>query len=565
MTAYPFHRRQRARWTYRNAATALVAGLVTYLAFGCASAQESPVGTAAAQVESQWNDAEARIITVSAHGIKGDGVTDNAEALIKLRDKLIAEDRAAHWHIIFPPGHYLTTNNRWIYGLLRVRLSGYGAKLQNISTLRYVNDYNPFPRQGMFSRMGDIASSGPPNGERTEMFVSGDEIETAAAGSQNIVLASPEPQEVYRAGDRVLIHGYAMQNSGYSPNLRYFEWHRIASVSGRTVRLEKPLEYRYNRDWPDFLYDTSGTRAGFTSPAVSFGKPRVLLLDDRRQVVGRYFYPEIVIIEGFEFLPNPYAKTTKKIAVPARYVLLKDLVLSGDESYSIGVRESQLTVIDACDIANVIEFDKVAVKAVVTGSRIRRMQTKQPHALKSGTGVEEIEIHGNTIDGRVNVVALKRLRVTGNRIDARHLPNSPQWGAVSFYNGQFGGDFAEVTGNSFALRSRQTERIERMDRQAYVVERPPGDGGLLVPRIRDGHGRDTAVPPVIRSLRPGLRVALKHDRTISARVADTVDGPAGVFKVLFDDPGFAGTLKVGDVIEWPTMQAVSFNDNVIER
>ncbi len=558
ITAAPHHPSD-ARTSPRRAATLArlaCALLLSALMLGPRPASASP------DLEPYWDSSREIVVDVSTAGVRGDGATDNAFALQQLRDSLIARDRHAYWRLVFPPGDYLYSNNRWLYGLTRVRVSGQGATFQSTSTARYVNDFNAFPRQGMFSLQGDLDSAPRGPGERPELYISGDRIATAEAGQQSITLTDPADAARYEAGDRILVHGYALMSFGYTPNLREFEWRRVSAVQGQQLLLDQPLQRRYDARWPDYGYMPAGQRGNFRSEAVAFGKPRVLLLDDRPQVVGRYFYPEIVWVEGITFRANPSARILQSVAFAAHTVILKDLILTGTNDYNLYARESARTIIDNVDVANVFEFDKVANEVIVRNSRIRRMKAKEPHAMKSGTGIRNITIDNNVVDGRINVIALDNLTIRNNQIDSTHLPDRDRWGAVSFYNGQFVGRVADISNNRVRKKPQQSVVVQQTRMQRHPVEAVGPGGSIVVPREQNGKRRGGEdVPKLARLLQPGMQVRLARDPQIIGIVDDIYEGQFGFLELRWSGGNLAQNVRVGDVLRWESVESVTESNN----
>ncbi len=77
-----------------------------------------------AEQRANWAAAKAEIEALQAHavdavgefGVVGDGATDNAAALIAMRQAL-RQDTSKLYRIFFPPGDYRYTNNRWLFGI----------------------------------------------------------------------------------------------------------------------------------------------------------------------------------------------------------------------------------------------------------------------------------------------------------------------------------------------------------------------------------------------------------------------------------------------------------------
>ena len=395
---------------------------------------------------------DAGTVSVNDYGVVGDGATDNSADLIALRDALITLDRERHWTLLFDASAYpyQYTNNRWLNGLKRVSVKGYGATLQCTSSLAAGNDCKPFNGRCIMHDYGDEQYTG---GTEAADFHTGHFIHSAARGDWGVYLVNAASNVYYQAGDKVFLHGLNTQNKGWSPNLRWYEWHTVSSVSSNYIQFAEQVQYDYSENWWD--YDYCGDGRYIT------GKPRIINLNR-----PEYNYPEYVRIEGFSFLANtnPVSTEADDIAIPGRVVELINLV--GDfPEFQIFVRETELTVISNCTIGGVIEIDKMCKDVIIENSHIKggdgmdgdttnTCENLQPHAIKSATGCDRLYIRNNVVNHRINVCP-KYLNICSNAIDIVNRYGANE--AIMFYNNTWGGYYADISSNSINRSASETD------------------------------------------------------------------------------------------------------------
>lgn len=213
-------------------------------------------------------------------------------------------------HIVLhaEPGHYLYTENNWLYGLKSFEMNGYGAKLQNITTNGNSRVFISLHSGSMWETTdGAIVNSA--------VYRDGALFESVAAGSTEITLQDPLEATDFSVGARVILYGRAQQKGGFPPNCRYVEYQTVAAVGEGTgvLTFEEHLLYSYDQDWLE--------KNSAVDPAepVHFGPPRVLSLDR-----PDYVWPELIILRGIELLINPN-KTVDGWSIHARKMVLEDL------------------------------------------------------------------------------------------------------------------------------------------------------------------------------------------------------------------------------------------------
>lgn len=460
------------------------------------------------------------------HGVVGDGVTDNADALIALRNTLIADNRHRPTELFFRAGHYLYSNNRWIMGLTNLRVVGAPATLQCISTSKALYDSAPFPRDGMFSLQGDLQQA-----RNSLEFVSGTRIADVVPGQREVVLIEKVVGK-FAPGARVLVHGFSQQIGGYPPNLRYFEWARIAAVSldGLVITLEKPLQREYSSSWPDFLYDD--TPKEVQEPEVSYGASRILQLEDRQQRVGKYFYANFIELRDLKWLPNP--NTTNALVIHALKQKYINLDLD-DPQINLVVREGNECLVDSCTIGGTIELDKNLNECTIRNCIIRGGGTT--HAIKAGTGVNRAIIHDNILEQRFNAITQECLQLNNNTISTMDIPDHSRWAAIEFYWSQTSG-FKAVVENNLLLK-RPNQKVVLLGKLEYTIIDMNALGDVVVD-LSGGL-------PLLYKLRPGFEVQNSQGRVIGVVRAFGTD------TISFD---WIEQPAVGDTIVWDAVQTV---------
>jgi hypothetical protein len=159
-------------------------------------------------------------IHVRDFGVRGDGRTDNTLALFRLRSHLLAKPETDHT-LIFPTGRYLYSNGFWLRGVRAFRLIGNGSVLKNIRQNRYDARHRTLVlNPGMFTNLDKL----PQEADDHYLSQPGDLIETVGAGSRGIELREMPPRGRYIPGAPLLLHGFNMQQGGYPPNPKHFEW-----------------------------------------------------------------------------------------------------------------------------------------------------------------------------------------------------------------------------------------------------------------------------------------------------------------------------------------------------
>lgn len=172
---------------------------------------------------------------VTDYGAVGNGVDSDFTAFANFRTW--AKEQSGWVGLVMPPtsGHYVPTGTYeaagpggWppavtspFFGIPKLVVWGYGAKAINLfaSALADTNQFRAL-------------------------------IKSVAAGSNTLELIDAGDADLFEVGSMILLAGLDLQGFGYPPNSHYNEWHRIASIDGAFLTLERPIKYGYSEDWP---------------------------------------------------------------------------------------------------------------------------------------------------------------------------------------------------------------------------------------------------------------------------------------------------------------------------
>jgi hypothetical protein len=348
---------------------------------------------AAAGEVSEW-------LSVKDFGAKGDGVTDDGPALIRMRD-YIRQDRSKPYKIFFPAGHYRYTNNRWLAHVGSVTLDAAGVKFQCIDAGASDANTRPLNTHSILQNFGD-------NPFPIGTYDVGKLFKSATRGASIIALVNLADVAKFSVNDRVILLGFDQQfQISYPPNMRYFEWKRITSISSATGALtfDTPLVHDYDANWPDFTYDAT--------LGVVVGRPRVLSLDR-----PLFVYPRYVEIRGAEFLFNPSQPSdqTNGLVVAADTLVLRGCIHHGWTWPS----ENRKVLYEDCAFDGNFDGDKICDEVSLLRCTVRGV-------LEAFTGVNRLIIENCDIVGGYLNISPRRALVQNNRI---RMPAGEPYGAI---------------------------------------------------------------------------------------------------------------------------------------
>lgn len=465
-------------------------------------------------------------IDVREFGVVGDGSTDNATALIALRDYCIGVSRSQHWHWTFPPGVYHYTNNRWLVGLLNIRVSGYGASLRCTSTGTYAGDYWWFgPREGIFRGNGEELISGS-----TFIVQTGHRIDSANAGATTIDLTTTGDASNYAAGDKIFLHGYCMQSTGYSPNLRFFEWAEIDSISSGELTLTKPLQNTYDEDWCDHLYLSARTVGSLTITDQYVGKPRIISLSGTPQSDGStYYYPTSVVIEGFKLLKHPTSENTSRGVMSGHGIIWRDIELEDIDDVAADERESEQVLWERCKFPRGKEIDKLNGQVTIRGGYCGN-EPDSVQSINAGTGVNRLILEGVDCAGKISALARDGTFIRGCSASGAYVSNAATQGPL------MPGDPSEYAGGQVEISGCT---LTRLSNQPII-----GTNALTWASSSTGVNAsnsaitvtwdDAADPPaILRRTYPGQLAWLSSNPLVRGRVVSVKDVGSDSLEVVF--------------------------------
>jgi hypothetical protein len=228
--------------------------------------------------------------------------TDYTEVLMKIRRAIVLDQKAVgdgklRAAIIFHGGRqYDYVDNRWTFGIqyleIRSDTPGVRAKLRNIVS------NNPYDIASAALQLGRqyFQCVGPAGDWICEQPRSiGFKIDTTVVGNDTVMLKDASDARNLTIGRYVMIGSYDQQMYGFPPNIRYFDYAKVVSVSGRRVVLDRPLRHRHKDNYWETLQDPN-----------SLGVARIYAIDrDDQRLTLR------ARIKDIEFLVNPNSETVR--------------------------------------------------------------------------------------------------------------------------------------------------------------------------------------------------------------------------------------------------------------
>lgn len=172
--------------------------------------------------------AAASILRARDYGIlptNADTVNDTGFALLKTK---MQSSATTVWHVIFEPGAYTYTNNRWLYGVNQVIIDAYGTTFQNTNNDGGFVDEQPLNIYNFFSTGGDVSIF-------SQTHANGFQINTAAAGDVFVATSSAADAAQFSAGMPAIIYGYDQQGDTQPPDMRYFEYVTVSAASTTAI------------------------------------------------------------------------------------------------------------------------------------------------------------------------------------------------------------------------------------------------------------------------------------------------------------------------------------------
>jgi hypothetical protein len=313
------------------------------------------------------------------------------------------------WLVIFEPGTYLYTNNRWLFGVNQVILIGYSTILQNVTTDANFGNAIPLNNGAFFLTNGDTSVT-------SVTYANGFKINTANAGAGSITTATAADAGQFSAGMSAIIYGYDQQGNTQPPNMRYFEYVTVASVNAGTgvVTLVDPLRNFYDSRW----WDT--TLAAFGG--LNFGAPRIYPLGNT--AYSNYNLPTLIWLQGLTFLTNPTTPTANTLQLSGQVVIYENITAP-----AFNVVQSNKTIIrNNCSFSanNGSTCDKLVDTAIIQDSTIDGTPSGGVTSLTDCVGVNNISVMRTRCFGGVQI-SPRSASLSGNDI----IPATSNYSAIA--------------------------------------------------------------------------------------------------------------------------------------
>jgi hypothetical protein len=456
---------------------------------GSATSEPPSVGSTkpnASNTTLQGIYATSTVLFANNYGIlPGNLATTNDIGFAKLHTAMITSPGTS-WHVIFPPGTYTYTNNRWLWGIRNAIIDAYGATFQNISSDANYGNGIPLMVNDPFDDSGDV-----PWPHTT--YVDGYLINTADAGASSVTTTTAANAENFTVGMPVLVYGYDQQGSGYPPNMRYFEYKTVLSANASTgvVTFTDQLQNFYDSRWWD-----TGNYAG---TGEAYGAPRILSL-----ARARYTQANLIWIMGATFLGNPLTSSSFEIQLPSNELILEDV-----SGVGFNIVLSNTVIVERGSFSgNQSTCDKLVNDMTVDDTLINP-SPGYVSALTDCVGTNNLLIHGSKLYGSIADIAPRNL--TLNDVDivpstsayqgiftASNNPlRSVSIGNTSIYNSGQSFGFTEVAspGNSLVVGSVSGTNIQmnfsqtvadQIDYGMTLTDTMSGNSGVVTGIYSDG-------------------------------------------------------------------------------
>lgn len=283
------------------------------------------------------------IIRPECFGAVGDGASDDAPALLAMRDFMLLNNERRYVVELKPGAQYDYSNNRWLRNVNYVHVKGNGAKLRCVrSTFSFDRDLIALLLTSMVEDYEDIDYPGDENA-----VISGYLIKGAVQGGREFTLLDPNNSPCFEVGEWVCVHGFVQQFQGLPQNLRYFDYKRIAGVDPATgiVTLDSSLEYDY------FDATTATPWYDHADFAYNAGLPRVIPLNRPKSNVTKSLK-----LSDVEFLANPTTDPPlAHVNLPALNIHMVNVKTPGNFAPSM----CRHITAKSCHFKEAIEIDKL--------------------------------------------------------------------------------------------------------------------------------------------------------------------------------------------------------------
>lgn len=426
---------------------------------------------------------------------------------------------ATTWQPQFSPGAYTYTNNRWLYGVLKVIVDAYDCTFQCITPDSNNANGQPLWNGGIFDASGDTPW---PHAS----YTTGYKFSTAQAGALSITTTTAADAGNFAAGDPVLLYGYDQQGSGYPPNPRYFEYKEVLTANAGTgvVTFVDPVKLFYDSRWWDTLY-SDGVGA-------LQGAPRILNLHR-----GNFTHPTLIWIKGATFLANPVTPASNALVVVAKQVIYTDVTAP-----HINIGECGSVYLKRCfgDGYGIVP-DKVVDSLVVEHSIADGVSSGNTQSMSNGQGCNSIALIRSKFYGAIYQVGPRALQVSGCDI----YPVPANAAGINSTSGS-----APIR----ALSVDNTRVFNSGQSLGVGIKAPPG----LSLTVGSVVGTDIRIPFDAT----GIAVAYQIDYGMT--ITNTVTGNIGIITAIYYETGSPGTLRIAGTWAPPSPGDIFYYYDVIQ-
>ena len=172
-----------------------------------------------------------KIVNVKSYGAKGDGVTDDTEAIQAAIDAAVAVGGGI---VFVPVGHYKITGNIQVKDNVSLIGAGYGSWIENVTAIGFARCVVAT------GNIGDITNS---NGIYAETTYN---INAVTVGNMSVTLVSPLDASNFSVGDIVAIMSYETWPEAYPENTPiYNNLNIVESIDASVLTLKYAIPDNY--------------------------------------------------------------------------------------------------------------------------------------------------------------------------------------------------------------------------------------------------------------------------------------------------------------------------------
>lgn len=349
------------------------------------------------------------------------GVPDKSDytgVLMNIRRAILADQAAAgdgnvRAAIVFRGGRtYGYTNNRWTFGIQYLTIAsdrpGLRASLRNTAMDAGADVSLVILQIGRQYFQCVIAT-----GHRWVCDIgkaAGYEVAPTRAGSHQVTVKDAAASSQLKAGRHVLIGSYDQQLGGFPPNIRYFDYARIAAISDGTITLDRPLRFGHRDDYWE------------NGDPNSLGVARIYPIDrDDERLTLR------ATIKDIEFLANPNNNGNgdgTKVFAAALDTEFDNCViphLMASQARFVRVEGGSVHEGELDKLVSMILFDRAAVAGLHEATGVNYLLFKNSR-ITSGYGLapRQIRILNSTLDGTSHAPLSFKGEWTTQQIDVRN-------------------------------------------------------------------------------------------------------------------------------------------------